>query len=113
MIPGIEVLSEQVIQNDSGAAISAIVIGAMLAVLTIILGIIVIYDETPIMLFPISIMLIVGAVFIAAGIGELNTKPYTEYKVLISDEVSWNEFNERYEVINQEGKIYTIKEKAE
>lgn len=34
------------------------------------------------------------------------------YKVLISDEVSMNEFLEEYEIIDQEGKIYTVKEKV-
>ena len=35
----------------------------------------------------------------------------TEYKVTISDEVSMNEFLEKYEIINQEGKIYTVRER--
>ena len=34
----------------------------------------------------------------------------TQYKVTISDEVSMNEFLERYEIIEQEGKIYTVRE---
>lgn len=34
-----------------------------------------------------------------------------EYKVTISDEINLVEFNEKYEIINQEGLIYTIKEK--
>lgn len=36
---------------------------------------------------------------------------YNEYKVTIDDTVSLNEFNSRYEIIEQEGKIYTIIEK--
>lgn len=32
-----------------------------------------------------------------------------EYKVIITDEVSLNEFNEKYEITDQEGKIYTIR----
>lgn len=35
----------------------------------------------------------------------------TQYKVTISDEVQLNEFNERYEIIEQEGKIYTVRER--
>lgn len=35
---------------------------------------------------------------------------YVEYKVTISDEVSLNEFFNKYEIIDQEGKIYTVKE---
>ena len=34
-----------------------------------------------------------------------------EYKVTISDEVNLVEFNEKYQIINQEGLIYTIREK--
>lgn len=35
------------------------------------------------------------------------------YKVTISDTVNFNEFNERYEIISQEGLIYTITEKTD
>lgn len=34
-----------------------------------------------------------------------------EYKVTIDDSVSMNEFLDKYEIIDQEGKIYTVKEK--
>ena len=35
------------------------------------------------------------------------------YKVTISDEVPLNEFLDKYEIIDQDGKIYTIKERGE
>lgn len=35
------------------------------------------------------------------------------YKVTINDTISINEFYERYEVLEQDGKIFTIKEKTE
>ena len=38
------------------------------------------------------------------------TGKYT-YKVTISDEVNFVEFNNKYEIIDQDGLIYTIKEK--
>ena len=41
---------------------------------------------------------------------EVGTDKYT-YKVTISDEVNFVEFNNKYEIINQEGLIYTIKER--
>lgn len=37
----------------------------------------------------------------------------TTYKVIISEEVSLNDFMEKYEIIDQEGKIYTVKERGE
>lgn len=37
----------------------------------------------------------------------------TRYQVIIDDSVNFNEFSERYEIISQEGLIYTITEKME
>lgn len=34
-----------------------------------------------------------------------------QYKVIISDEVSMNDFFEKYEIIDTEGKIYTVAER--
>ncbi len=36
---------------------------------------------------------------------------YTEYKVTIDDSVSMNEFLDKYEILDQEGKIYIVKER--
>lgn len=59
---------------------------------------------------------IVVAAFIAVMAGSVNNTP-TEYadqhKVIISDEVAMNEFTEKYEIISQEGKIYTVREKVQ
>lgn len=35
----------------------------------------------------------------------------TYYEVLIGDEVSMTEFTQRYEIVKQEGQIFTVKEK--
>lgn len=34
------------------------------------------------------------------------------YDVMIGDNVSFNDFNERYEIISQNGNIYTVKERT-
>jgi ABC-type uncharacterized transport system permease subunit len=39
------------------------------------------------------------------------TKYETHYKVTIDESVSMTEFNEKYEVLEQEGKIYTVRER--
>ena len=36
---------------------------------------------------------------------------HIEYKVTIDDSVSMNEFLDKYEILDQEGKIYTVKER--
>jgi len=42
-----------------------------------------------------------------------NKTEYKEYQVTIDDSVKMNEFNQRYEIRDQEGKIYTIVEKED
>lgn len=58
------------------------------------------------LLFGIFAGVIVG---VAEGIP---THYVPTYKVVISDEVSMNEFIERYEILEQDGKIYTVKERT-
>jgi uncharacterized membrane protein YedE/YeeE len=41
----------------------------------------------------------------------LNEYDHTELKVTIDDSVSMNEFLDKYEILDQEGKIYTVKER--
>ena len=66
----------------------------------------------------VLIGLMVGALgslfggLVGRAVGE-PTEFETQYKVIISDEVQMNEFLEKYEIVDQEGKIYTIREKGE
>ena len=50
--------------------------------------------------------------YISGDTMRIPTEYETQYKVIISDEVSMNEFVEKYEIIDQEGKIYTVRERA-
>ena len=40
-----------------------------------------------------------------------DTIDYVEYKVTVSDEVNFNEFHDKYQIIDKEGKIYTVRER--
>ena len=42
---------------------------------------------------------------------ETDIVDHIEYKVTIDDSVSMNEFLDKYEILDQEGKIYTVKER--
>lgn len=54
-----------------------------------------------------------GSIGLLVGqIGERPTVHETQYKVTISDEISMTEFYEHYEVIEQDGKIFTVREKT-
>lgn len=52
-----------------------------------------------------------GIVGSLGGIYSKTDINHIEYKVIIDDSVSMNEFLDKYEILDQEGKIYTVKEK--
>jgi RsiW-degrading membrane proteinase PrsW (M82 family) len=54
---------------------------------------------------------IIGVVAFLNITHETDTVDYIEYKVTIDDSVSMNEFLDKYEILDQEGKIYTVKER--
>ena len=59
-----------------------------------------------------AILGIILGIFMYAIIFEaILPEKYVKYKVTISEEVSMTEFNDRYEIIDVDGKIYTIREK--
>lgn len=59
---------------------------------------------------------IIGGLILGASMGANLGEPIeyeTHYKVTVSDEVPMNEFLERYEIIDRDGKIYTVREVKE
>lgn len=57
---------------------------------------------------------IAGGFLMGAAIGGVTSTPIayeTQYKVTIDDSVSMNKFLDKYEIIDQEGKIYTVRER--
>lgn len=58
------------------------------------------------------ISLLLFGPIVGASTGE-PTEHETQYKVTITDEVPMNDFLERYDIITQEGKIYTVRERNE
>ena len=55
----------------------------------------------------------IGVIVCFATVKYTDEISYIEHKVIISDEVNYNEFVAKYKVIKQEGKIYTVREKNE
>ena len=48
---------------------------------------------------------------LTAAFGQKEVGTETHYKVTVDDSVSMTEFLDKYEIIDQEGKIYTVKER--
>lgn len=114
---GVEILAtEKVVSetafNWTGFWISVITLG----ILFIIFAILEIYSgDIGMAVFTIMMGTVVTLVF-GTLMGGIESKPVaykTRYKVTISDEVKMNEFYERYKVIDQESKIYTVEERED
>ena len=92
-----------------GIFIGAMIIGTIIAIIHYCS----VRDESVFMaLIPISFMALIFGAMLGIGMGE-TTEYETHYEVTISDEVNFNEFNEKYEIIEQDGKIYTVRERTE
>lgn len=114
-MPGVEILNTTIHYKEAlptGAIIAIIALIGIPLIATIIgkaLDVETVY-------FLGIVFLLVGIVF-ATLIYVTIRKPtdeidYIEYEVLIDDSVSFTEFNDKYEIINQKGKIYTVREKG-
>ena len=113
-MPGVEILNTTIHYKEVLPTWAIIVIIAIIAIPMLIAVIGQISGSELIKCTGISFLL-VGIVF-AAFIGIISLKPtdkinYIEHEVLIDDSVSLTEFNEKYEIVSQKGKIYVIREK--
>lgn len=90
---------------------------AVVLVVWVIFGVISAMEEYDYSFIPIAVIVGVFSGFIVGPLagGVLCTTPTdyeTQYKVTISEEVSMTKFLEHYEVIDQDGKIFTVREKT-
>ena len=111
---GVEILNTTIHYKEVLPAWVIIVIIAIIVIpaVAMLIGSIVHSD----LLFTIgSISLILGfvlALIIGTKIRQTtNQIDYIEHEVLINDSVSLTEFNEKYEIVSQKGKIYVVREK--
>ena len=90
---------------------AAILIALVVFVFMFILFSVLIVDE------PIEYLFAAVAAFLLTAIAliplwiSIDPTEVTDYKVIIDNSVKYVEFTEKYEVIDQEGEIYTIREK--
>lgn len=112
MMEGIEILSIGSIGiNQVFNWNAAIAGGLVLGFLCSLYG----FFNTDSPLVGIAVFVIMGLFF--GFILGISVEKYADtvptYKVTVNDTISINEFYERYEVLEQDGKIFTIKEKTE
>lgn len=68
------------------------------------------WKDIPIIMIPISIVVILFG-YATYGIWTDYNTIHTEYKVTIDGSVSFNNFANKYQILNQDGQIFTIEEK--
>ena len=108
---GVEILSSTPIYNTflpewMGA------IGFILTMVVFIVGIALICAEQYSWLILCGVL--IAVTLVATVLGSTDNKNnihHTEYKVIINDSVKMNDFVEYYEILDQEDKIYTVKER--
>ena len=115
MIDGITVLSQQTVNEDylsMGILVCAMCTFMGLLFLLLAISARNMYLNGPAVLSGIvfAVCILLGILFLCIGITNRNEN-HVEYKVILDDDVSYNEFISRYEMVDQDGKIYTIKEK--
>lgn len=83
----------------------SIVLWSLSAILLIASIIVCIHDDDPACVFGALVSVLA---LIAGFVANTDTR-YTEIKATINDTVSWQEINEKYELLSQEGNLYTFK----
>lgn len=89
-------------------------IGVGFLILTIIFTIIVVsvtLYEKDMALLGFVVLGVFGLAMLTIYFNQVPGEPYNTYEVIIEDSVSMNKFLEKYEIIEQRGEIYEIKEK--
>lgn len=110
ILSSVEVASEYAFNETASWIVFGVVLG-----LFVIWGICIAIEECS--WEPLPVMGLLGAILailLGVVVGDTTATPVayeTQYKVIIDDSVSMNEFLDKYEIIDQEGKIYTVRER--
>ena len=113
---GVEILASSQVLIDVAFNWSAFwIVFSIFTVVSLFLGLILgsINNDCVVLIILVIVGMALGCVWGGvAGFEYATPAEYeTQYKVTISDEVQMNGFLERYEILDQEGKIYTVRER--
>lgn len=112
---GVTILNEMSVRGEN---LGFVIIWILLTIACIVMRIWDDIDNWPYVgwgsrMFGIICTLMIGVLTSMVAVGlvfEYNTF-HTEYMVTINDSVGFNEFNSRYEIVSQDGDVYTVIEK--
>ena len=106
---GVTILGSEVVMMEHPLGFTFAVIGLILLGLSLIVG--VIFKEKDIA--PMLIFAVIGTVLAFGGMGwaSINkVEDYVKYDVLVSENANFQEFYNKYEILDAKGQIYTVKE---
>ena len=113
-MPGVEILNTTIHYKEAMPAWALIVVIAIIVIPAVVSLIGEIQDKE--LLSTIGSISLIFGLCVALVMGTkirqtTNQIDYIEHEVLVDDSVSFTEFNEKYEIVSQKGKIYIIREK--
>ena len=113
---GVEILASSQVLIDVAFNWSAFwIVFSIFTVVSLFLGLILfsIKNDWVVIIILVIVGMVLGCIWGGiAGVEYATPAEYeTRHKVIISDEVQMNSFLEKYEVLDQEGKIYTVRER--
>ena len=111
---GVEILNEYAVSTTPAWVIVVCILGTIGGIILVCVAEQCMSDVAMWSCFSCAIICFLIAMTLCAFINTtdcLNEFSHIEYKVTIDDSVSMNEFLDKYEILGQEGKIYTVKEK--
>lgn len=109
-IQGIEILNKEPITTMDIPILAASLI--LMFALLLLIGFFLCWCDCEDLFIFVGIAVIVLWFILCIAFGQKETGRY-RYEVTINDEVSFKELYEKYDVTEQKGKIYVIKEKGE
>lgn len=106
---GITILGSEIVMMKHPLGLIFAIIGLIFLVLSLIIG----FTLKEKSIAPMLTFAVIGTVLAFGGMGwaELNeVADYTKYDVLVSEDVNFQEFYNKYEILEAKGQIYTVKE---
>ena len=108
---GVEILSSETIYNTILPGWCGAIAFMLMVASCVCAGVFSSYSKIGLTITSCVLVVVSIVVMTLSLLSNHNNINHIEYKVTIDDSVSMNEFLDKYEIIDQEGKIYTVKEK--
>lgn len=109
---GVEILNEYAVAS-SGSFNYWVALGIFIFILIVGVVVCIRQKEVPLIIIFVVLGVMMGGVAggVFGALAPLEQHQITRYEVVIDDSVSMNDFSEKYEVIEQKGKIFIVEEK--